>query len=521
MKHVFLKFPSSRTFLALKDISKVKNLKRNYIFFFDEKRLLKYFDVNLEEWNKKDFCFYAAPSDAGKEITKREGFFNICLCTSKEIIKFFREVVFPTAGLSEGDDVDYIYLTEEDAKKSEIIEIPFEFNPLFFIQLGKKLIPVSFSPFSSFSKEIDKKFNGKQVLSFGNESKFTIAYLDKGKVIVTPNFGELESLYQIDAMDLMVNSIMGHMRFKEIIVLKDFNNYSMITDYTRKFREVKSVSHIFSHMANVLFDNKIFNDKVIGIVYDSISYDEGDQIRGSEILYGKLGNLKIAGGWKPVPLPGGDIANIEPWRIALAIIKEVTGKDLNQINLSLVQKLKNNKNYAYIFNAINDGNISYFLSSSMHHIVSALGEILSYTEYTYDYEYFEDLMDQFPEKRIATDYYDIQIVEEDGILYANTCDLFKQVIEDLSRELELMSLIHKIVSSIAITTSSLICKMAQRYKQNKVCLAGQYFKHPHFLSFVSSELEKEGLEVLLPKELPIDDSGVAIGQLLYYCHSQG
>jgi|GEM_PF-1858859 len=525
MKPIFLKFSSGREFSALTDISKARNTERTVIIFFSENVMVRYFDIDSSVIIDKLIAFYASPTKAGIEhITKNDGCYNICLCAEAKIKKFFSDKVMPLLE-TDGEKHEFIILSEEMPVKKDFIEIHGQICPVFYsVSLGR-LIPVSYSPFSYNNIELAAKGSStastasgekKQILSLGNEKDFTISYLQDGGITVSPNFGELDDLYEIDTMEIMVNSIMGHGKFKNITVLKDYNNYSMISDYTRKFPSVFNVYHVYAHMANVLFDNEILSGKSIGIVYDSISYDDSDQIRGGEALYGNIGNIDIIGGWKPLPLPGGDIANIEPWRIALAVLKEVTDGGLASVNLPLTKSIRENPNYTYIYNAIDQGIMSFSLSSSMHHIIAALGEVISYKETTFNFEYFENMMDSTMIKKCESAYYDIPLIEDDGKYFLDTYELFRLVAVSMREKAEPLSMICNIIVSIAKATAKLIEKLSKVHKEKKIVLAGEYFKHPNLLTILYNELDQKGYKLYLPKKIPVDDSGISVGQLLYH-----
>ncbi len=523
MKHIFLKFPSGRTFLAVNSIEKVRNLKRTYILFFDEAVLKKNFEIDVMAIKKCCECFFSSPTKFGiRNITKKAGNFNLFLCTKQSLKDFFIKEIFPILKENNQNEYqeDYIILSEEPAAKNPVIEIKEDICPVFYNFVLNELLPVSYSPFSYHVFDFAQNEPKKEILSLGNESDFTIAYLDNDSITVSPNFGELESLYEIDAMDVMVNSIIGHMQLKNITIVKDYNTYSMISDYTSRFSKVKNVSHIYSHAANVMLDNDFSKDKGISIIYDSISYGLNDQIQGSKIIYGCIGNFKVAGGWKPIPLPGGDIANIEPWRIALAVIKEAMKVDIGKIDIPLIKKLKSNTDYNFIFNAINQKDISYTLSSSMHHIIAALGEILSFEESTYEFEFFENKLDKSCIYVQASTYYPISIIAEEDLFYLDSYDLFRQIISDILDGLNSEQLICKVVASITIATCALIEKISQKYNEKKVFLSGEFFKHPHFLTLLYDELLKKGFKVYVPKIIPLDDSGVSVGQLIYHYYEK-
>jgi hydrogenase maturation protein HypF len=519
MKPIFLRFPSQRTFLVIEDMSKAKNNKKAFVFLFNKEALLENFSIPGEALDKGVACFYLAATEAGvKNITQKEGMFYVVLAYDG-LLKEFDKNVFPN--LESGGKKGFFILSEEPPHKNVSIEIKESISPFFTVCFLNQLFPVSYTPFSYQNLDFPQKEPKKEILSLGNEKNFTIAYLESDSIVVSPNFGELESLYEIDAMDVLVNSIMGHLHFKNLLMVKDTNIYSMISNYTQRFPRVKSVRHVFSHVANSMFDCGFTKEKGIGIVFDSISYDEGDQILGSEIVYGKIGDFDVVGGWKPIPLPGGDIANIEPWRIALAVIKETLKKDFSEIDLPMVKSLQENANYGYIFKAINESLISYSLSSSMHHIIAALGEILFYQESTYDFEFFESRLDRLLLDQKKHEKYSIAIYEEEDKLLADSYQLFESVVSELLKKADPVHLIDKAMMSIASATAELTEKVSRKYNEKKVFLAGEFFKYPHFFALVYQELVKKGLEVHVPKKIPLDDSSISVGQLIYGYFEKG
>lgn len=511
MNDVFLKFLSGRTFQIIENYDQAKNRERTYVLFSDVSLFRKYFDLEAGIAMKSCGCLFVNPSKLGvKNLTGREGGFYVIICDTQKI----RERVAETG--KEIPPGDYIILTEEPSVSSAtVVDIPENICTVFQISALNTMIPVSASPFSHLEIDFSQEGEKKEFLSFGNEAKFTLSYLKDDRLTLSANFGALEGLYEIDGMDSLVHSVIGHMKFRTLTVIKDFNSYSVISDYIHKFPKVRNVSHVFAHMANTMYDNGFTREKGIGVIYDSVSYDEGDQVLGSEILYGSLGDFETAGSWKPVPLPGGDIANIEPWRIALALVKEILKGDFNNFDIPLINHIKKNPDYKYIFNAINNKNINYSLSYSMHHIIAALGEILTYEASTYDFDFFEKKIDAFFLERVTSDNYSIKISEEDGKLVIDTYELFSKTISDIFAKVDTEQLIYRSISSIARATMEAVEKVSKKHGEKKVFLGGELFKHPGFLTLIYNQLTEKGFKVYLPKRIPVDDSGVSAGQLIY------
>lgn len=511
MKEVFLRFLSGRTFQVISDPAKARNRDRTYFLFSDVSAFRKYFDLEAEMVLKSSGGLYLSPNQSGIEkLTGREGNCFAVICDTGKIREKAREqeLEIPAS--------DCMIISEEPAtEKKSVVDISDNICSVFQAPVLDGMIPVSASPFSSMEIEFQHNSGKSDFLSFGNEKKFTLSFLKENKITLSPNFGALEGLYEIDGMDSLVHSVVGHMKFRDFFVVKDFNSYSVISDYIRKFPKVKNVSHVNAHLANAMFENGFVKEKGIGVVYDGVSYDEGDRVLGSEILYGSIGDFEIVGNWKPVPLPGGDIANIEPWRIALALIKEILKGDLVNFNIPLIKNLKSNPRYEYIFNAINQKNINYSLSYCMHHIIAALGELLTYEESTFDPDFFEKKIDAAIADRSAADGYPVRVTENDGRYEIDTDDLFNKTITDIFSKVDNETLVKRAFTSIATATLQAVEKVSRKHNEKKVFLCGELFKHAGFLKMIHTALIEKGFKVFLPKKIPLDDSGVSAGQLIY------
>jgi hydrogenase maturation protein HypF len=125
-------------------------------------------------------------------------------------------------------------------------------------------------------------------------------------------------------------------------------------------------------------------------------------------------------------------------------------------------------------------------------------------------------MDKITAKKHQKDHYKIPIIEIGNKPYINTESLFMQILSDLENNISGEKLIVKSVESIAIATAELASKIAGKYKEKKIFLCGEFFKHPAFLSLIQTELIELGYTVYLPKKIPLDDSGISIGQLIHH-----
>ncbi|MGC8770316.1 MAG: hypothetical protein ACP5Q5_03570 [Brevinematia bacterium] len=515
MKNVFLKFSIGRTFIVKKELDS-KNGNIPYILLFERDKLTKYFEIsekNLETYK----AFYLAPRPIGIEvITKSWNYFNVILLDNEEIQNIFIQKICPKIG--EISLPDFLILTEEAPQPdSMIIEINKKFCSVFYIEVNKTLVPVTYAPFNYTHLPLDSEVK-KTILSFGNEKNFTMSVLKNNEITISPNFGELSNLYELDALEFLIKSIVSNEK-NNITYLQEEDSYSIINNLPIRHHNQKNiftVNHIESHFVNLLYDNNI-KEKIIGIIYDSISYDTKDEIAGSNIVLGDINNFQAIGKWKPLPLPGGDIANIEPWRIALGALKELLKSDLESLELPIIKSVKDNPHYSYLFDAINKNVISYSLSSSMHHIIAAIGEILFFEGSVKNFDFFEMMVDETIKSEI-NEYYDLPIMKEEEIYLIDTYELIRNVLKDVFEQKDRRLIFGIALKSILLNTIKLLKTISKEHSIDKIGISGELFKHPNILQTTIKTLEKEGFNVILPKHIPLDDSAISVGQIIAFLH---
>src|SRR5262249_59696881 len=84
------------------------------------------------------------------------------------------------------------------------------------------------------------------------------------------------------------------------------------------------VQHHHAHVVSAMAEHGL-EGPVIGVAWDGTGYGTDGTLWGGEVLvatardYGRLGTLR------PIPLPGGERAIREVWRIALAALDDAFG----------------------------------------------------------------------------------------------------------------------------------------------------------------------------------------------------
>jgi hydrogenase maturation factor HypF (carbamoyltransferase family) len=515
MKKYYFKFKSEKIF---KVDEKADTDKTQYFVFLDKKTLASHFNINDDSEPESCRCMYVIPTKLGKKNTGlKEMYYFVMLWNKNYLLK--NDAGEGTKYLIEKiSDKGYAILSEDEQKhKDDAEHIDIDICSTFDLKSRNTVLPVCYSPFVNTLIDL-KNPDNKNALSFGAERNFALSYLEDGQIRVSPLLGKIDDFYHIEELERQISAVMGHFRIKHLPLLADFNSYSFINSYLRRYSDVSRFNHLYSHLACTFFDNGFISEKGIGIVYDSVSYAPDGNIQGSEFVYGNIGDFHRVARWHSVPLPGGDIANIEPWRITIAVIKEAMRGDLTGLDIPIINKVKNNHGSAYIFDAINKGIVDYSLSTSMHHIISALGELLWFKETTFDMSFFETMLNEVKPNGDNKEYYNVDIKEKEGVLEIDTYGFFNKIISDIFSKTKIDIILQKVVHTIAVITADMTEKISAEYNEKKVFLSGEIFKNSSLLDAIYNELVARGFEVYANKNIPVDDSCVSVGQILNFVY---
>src|SRR5262249_3488088 len=82
-----------------------------------------------------------------------------------------------------------------------------------------------------------------------------------------------------------------------------------------------AVQHHHAHIASAMAEHGL-DQPVIGLAWDGTGYGTDGTAWGGELLLADLADFRRLATFRPIPLPGGDRAIREVWRIALALLDD-------------------------------------------------------------------------------------------------------------------------------------------------------------------------------------------------------
>jgi hydrogenase maturation protein HypF len=166
------------------------------------------------------------------------------------------------------------------------------------------------------------------ILALGGQEKGTFAVTRGGRAFVSPHLGDLGDLRSQRNFRRELESFVRMLEVSPSVVVRD-----MHPDYfTSRLagglgaRRVIEVQHHHAHAVSVMAEYGI-REPVIGVSFDGTGYGGDGTLWGGEFLLAGQRDFRRLAHLSPVPLPGGEKAVREPWRMALMYLRELFGRE--------------------------------------------------------------------------------------------------------------------------------------------------------------------------------------------------
>jgi hydrogenase maturation protein HypF len=268
------------------------------------------------------------------------------------------------------------------------------------------------------------------------------------------------------------------------------------------------VQHHHAHVASCLADNGV-DGRVLGIAWDGTGYGPDGTVWGGEFLVADLLGFERAGHFELVPLPGGDAAVREPWRMAAAFLRTAYGSTMAKLDLALVRRL-DPAAWRTLSRAIDRG-LNAPMTSSAGRLFDAVASLLGVRDRVEFEGQAAMELEALAEPR-ADRTYPTGLTETDGTLVVRTQDVIRGIVEDLLCETPPATISARFHATLVDVLVAVCNRIRQRTGIGAVALSGGVFQNAWLLGAVLDALETAGFEVYSHRHVPSNDGGLALGQ---------
>ncbi len=356
-------------------------------------------------------------------------------------------------------------------------------------------------------------FKLKEVLALGGELKNTISFSKENYIFLSQYLGDLKSVETSDFLKKSIAGLKKMFRINPEIIACDLHPDYLSTQYAeeigaKKGLKVVKVQHHHAHIVSCMAENNI-KEKVIGVAYDGTGYGDDGNIWGGEFLLCDLKEYIRVGHLKYYPLPGGDKAIMEPWRMAYSYLYSIYGPKAKTLDIDFNRRMDYDR-LSIIEKMINK-NINSPFTSSCGRLFDAASSLIGVRdEISYEGQAAMEL-ESFCAPGIK-ERYNFCICKEGEEFIIDPREIFIDIIKDLKEGIDKKVIAAKFHNTVAEFTLNLCGKIRKSTGINKIALSGGVFQNCYLTEKIISLLEKDDFQVYTQRKVPPNDGGISLGQ---------
>lgn len=345
------------------------------------------------------------------------------------------------------------------------------------------------------------------VLAAGAELKNTFCLTRGDEAFLSQHIGDLEeegnSAFWLESYERMGRLLGVSPRLVVCDQHPDYHSSRMAKGLGLPVLEVQ---HHAAHIASVMAEHGL-REPVAGAALDGTGFGTDGTIWGGEfLLLDGLGGWSRAGYLKPVPLPGGDAAAAQIWRMGLSWLSACGGRELVAANRALFAFAGDEE--LEVVTRLCETGFNSPLASSMGRLFDAAAFLCGVmTEASFEGEAamrLQALCAGLPQEG-----YCFGLVRDGAALVADPAPVFEGLLADRRDPSLAAGRFHFAVADMAARA---LADVAERGGTRKVALSGGVFQNRILLELCSALLRKEGFEVFCNRRVPANDGGLALGQ---------
>ncbi len=398
-----------------------------------------------------------------------------------------------------------------------------------------------------------------RVTAMGAQLKGTVCLLQEGHAVLSQHLGDLDDRRTLEEQRRTVEVLSRLYQHEPALVAVDRHPDYASTREGASLAEhhgvpLVEVQHHHAHIAACLAEHQVplGAGPVLGIALDGLGYGEDGALWGGEFLRVRYTGFERVASFRAVALPGGDLASREPWRNLYAYLmtgmnrQEMTARTFGRLHQTLLSKP-----LSILDQALRTG-IGAPLASSCGRLFDAVAAAVGLHAECVDHEGQAAIaLEQAvtPEALAAAHaevLYPVMVRPAESAHEAPTHEgatrgrssgranaghslsgaaslpaldastLFPALLRDLAAGAgaSLIAARFHVALGDAIVRMALglLDAPAVAFVDRTVALGGGVWQNRVLLEIVAGRLRGAGVRVLVPREVPANDGGVALGQ---------
>jgi len=348
----------------------------------------------------------------------------------------------------------------------------------------------------------------EQVLAIGAELKNTFCLTRGRHAILSQHIGDLENYETQQFFEETLKKMTHLFKVSPKAIAHDLHpgyrstRMALNSSIDHRF----AVQHHHAHIVSCMAENHL-DGKVIGVAMDGTGLGSDGTVWGGEFLVAHLAGFERSGHIRAVPLPGGDAAIRQPWRMALSYLRDSFGTKIPD-NIACFRAVPAPQ--FRLVDTMLSRSIQTVQTSSCGRLFDAVAALLGMgSDVTFEGQAaiaLEMAADPSITNRYAFD------LQEGELTVIDLRQTISTIVRDVARNRpasEISACFHNTLSTAIVEVCNRIRKSCGL---DRVCLSGGVFQNHLLLELTASKLRHLGFGVFLHATVPANDGGIALGQ---------
>jgi hydrogenase maturation protein HypF len=357
----------------------------------------------------------------------------------------------------------------------------------------------------------------REILACGGELKNTFCLTRDDYAFLSHHIGDLENMETFTSFREGIEHFKKLFRIRPELIACDMHPEYLSTKYAEELSErsktklkLMRVQHHHAHVAACMAENGI-EEKVIGVAFDGTGYGCDGAIWGGEFLLADFKDFRRRAHFRYVPMPGGEMAIKEPWRMAVSYLYRIYGDDFPET--AFVKKMDKDK-VRVLINMLRQS-FNCPRTSSVGRLFDTVSSLLGIRDrVNYEGQAAVELeMIAGENEEVEDEVYEYEIKKGgNNTLLIDPCLIIIGVIDDLKKGCPVSLISAKFHRSLARIIGK-ICRLIRRESGvDKVVLSGGVFQNIFLLEAAFSLLREDKFQVYTHHKVPPNDGGLSLGQ---------
>jgi hydrogenase maturation protein HypF len=360
---------------------------------------------------------------------------------------------------------------------------------------------------------------GPEVLGCGADLKNTFT-LTKGQfAIPSQHIGDMENYETLQFFEESLANLKTVYRAEPVAIVHDLHPGYLSTQWAINYSELRTlnselklfgIQHHYAHIGSVMAEHGL-KGPVIGIAFDGTGYGTDGNLWGAEFLVADIDGFERAGQFKYIPLPGGEAAIREPWKIAVSYLIDAAGEkawDLLE-QAGLIRKYgKETIEQVMIVSRSRDFSP---LSSGAGRLFDAVSSLIGICDRnTFEGEAAMAL--EALTREGIDDQYVVELKRENSHRVMDFSATITGIMRDLGKGASREIISTKFHNTIATAIQTMVRRMSEQFGIMDVALSGGTFQNLYLLNKTITLLSRDGMKVYTNGKVPCNDAGISLGQ---------